>query len=111
MSLNVIKAILILNAKKGWTDAARKKAALTRKAKSNAGALRFKKGFGDFKGKATEGTVIKQLAKANAKLKGSPRSKSADALKSDMYSQIKRKESNAAFLKAITKKTKKRLQF
>lgn len=48
MSLNKIRAILIINAKKaggsknpkmkGWTDEARKKAALTRKAKAKAGA-------------------------------------------------------------------------
>lgn len=34
MSLNTIRALLILNAKKGWSDVARKKAALTRKAKA-----------------------------------------------------------------------------
>ena len=33
MSLNLIRALLILNAKKGWSEAARKKAAMTRKAK------------------------------------------------------------------------------
>lgn len=35
-SLNTVKAVLILNAKKGWSDAARKKAAMTRKAKGKA---------------------------------------------------------------------------
>ena len=52
MSINVIKAIMILNAKKGsvskggkgktkgWTDEARKKAALTRKAKSKVKAAK-----------------------------------------------------------------------
>lgn len=33
MSLNLIKTFLILNAKKGWSDVARKKAAMTRKSK------------------------------------------------------------------------------
>lgn len=37
MSLNLVRALLILNAKKGWTDEARKKAALIRKAKKIAG--------------------------------------------------------------------------
>ena len=32
--INTLKALLIINAKKGWTDEARKKAALTRKAKA-----------------------------------------------------------------------------
>ena len=34
---NIVKAILIINAKKGWSEAARKKAAMTRKAKSKYG--------------------------------------------------------------------------
>ena len=54
-SLNTIRAILILNAKsgpkkgsakaKGWTDAARAKAALTRKAKANVAAKKGAKGL------------------------------------------------------------------
>jgi hypothetical protein len=36
MSLNTVKAILILNAKKGWSPEARAKAALTRKRKKKA---------------------------------------------------------------------------
>lgn len=44
MSTNLIKTLLILNAKKGWSDVARKKAAMTRKAKAKvAGAKAPKK--------------------------------------------------------------------
>lgn len=32
---NIVKALLIINAKKGWSEAARRKAALTRKRKSS----------------------------------------------------------------------------
>lgn len=37
MSLNLIKALLILNTKKGWSEAARKKAAMARKSKKKTG--------------------------------------------------------------------------
>lgn len=61
---NVIRAILVINAaKKGWSEAARKKAALTRKAKAKPRSL-IKGRLGLIDGKKQD---AKERAKAEAK--------------------------------------------
>lgn len=97
MSTNTIKALLIINAKKGWSDAARKKAALALKAKSKVKALRKQMSEGDRKvhqiseqglkriasgkpsrSKSTVESYKKEMSRLEAKVKRKIRGKSGE---------------------------------
>lgn len=107
---NTALAILILNAKKGWTEEARKKAAMTRKRKSSALDLRTPKtdsiksnldrAFKAYQQAKKDGKPLKELAKALTKARND------DLNRVKALRKAKGTQSTKPAKKAVPKKSK-----